>query len=768
MSQPRSVLITGGTASLGYHCALNIARQHPEYQVILASRTNPHDAAESINRLLHQTNVRYIPLDLSNLAQVRSFAHTWASEQLPPIQTLLLNAGLQFPGEVTYTPDGIESTFGINHVGHALLFSLLRPHLCATARIVVTSSGTHDPAQKTGLPDAVYTSAEELAHPSADSKKNPGAQRDGAGQELSPRAAVCLESSVAARAAAVAIVVALMVLLAALPLFAIYLYDHLRRYRLERFAALPQLKPSVVFGHLQALNKFIVAGEPKRHTDIVFLEVARHLGNPPLFALDLWPVERPLAIICSHEIAEQVSRSSRALPYSLPKSPYFSRLRPLLGPNSIITAEGERWKALRKRFNPGFAPQHLMSLLPCVLGKAWPFLRNLDHFASSGEEFRLDEVCINLTFDIIGAVTMDVDLHAQLGQDQQAELVQLYRHLVRTYRDRSIFERLWCRVFPLVLAQRWNLTRRIDNLLTERIKAKFAELKPASAAAVPSPSRSVLDLSLQDITHLDADILAQTCDQLKSFLFAGHETTAILLQWAFYELSRTPRALATLRRELDDIFGADSPVETVRDMLLSDQREDLLARMSYTSAVIKELLRLYPPSGTARYLPRGSGFTVELPDGRAVCLDEMVIYNCDTIVHRDGAVYGPSVDEFRPERWLGDTDTSMETNHAEAEANRVPSSAWRPFERGPRNCIGQELANLEARIILACTVRRYDFEKVGLGEIMRDGNGEPVLGAKGQYTVKEEEVYNTMQVTAKPVDGMRVKVRWVDGASPLE
>lgn len=177
MTEQRSVLITGGTSGLGYYCAMSIARQHPEYQVILASRTDSTDAAGSINKQLGQTNVRYLSLDLSSLTNIRAFAKRWEEQRLPPIEALLLNAGLQLPGGVSYTTDGFEKTFAVNHIGHALLFSLLRPHLSNTARIVVTSSGTHDPAQHSGLPDAEYNTAEELAHPTAQSAKNAGRQR---------------------------------------------------------------------------------------------------------------------------------------------------------------------------------------------------------------------------------------------------------------------------------------------------------------------------------------------------------------------------------------------------------------------------------------------------------------------------------------------------------------------------------------------------------------------------------------------------------------
>ncbi|KAJ5811894.1 hypothetical protein N7474_008195 [Penicillium riverlandense] len=173
----RSVLITGGTAGLGYYCALAIARKHPDHKVIIASRSDPNASAKSINKILNQENVSFLRLDLSSLAQVRAFAEDWKANQFPPIQSFVFNAALQFPGKVEYTEDGFEKTFAISHIGHALLFSLLHPHLAETARIVIVSSGTHDPAQKSGLPDANYTSAEESAHPPPLSAKDSGRKR---------------------------------------------------------------------------------------------------------------------------------------------------------------------------------------------------------------------------------------------------------------------------------------------------------------------------------------------------------------------------------------------------------------------------------------------------------------------------------------------------------------------------------------------------------------------------------------------------------------
>lgn len=174
----KTILITGGTANLGYQCALQLANQYPKYQVIVASRSDHDHSADRINKETCNHNTIFMPLDLSNMANVRAFAAKYKSKALPPLTRLFLNAGLQFDA-LQYSADGFESTFAINHVGHALLFFLLRDCFddASPVRIVITASGTHDPAQKTGMPVPVYESAELLAHPPGKAASYPGQQR---------------------------------------------------------------------------------------------------------------------------------------------------------------------------------------------------------------------------------------------------------------------------------------------------------------------------------------------------------------------------------------------------------------------------------------------------------------------------------------------------------------------------------------------------------------------------------------------------------------
>ena len=160
MSYKSTILITGGTQGLGLEAAAQIAKRCPDQQIIIASRSS-NDAL----KYTKAENVKFIPLDLSDPSKVREFAKQVQS--FPPISALLLNAALQFPGEVGYYASGIERTFAITHVGNSLLFHLLVPRFTEDARIVVTASGVHftPEEENTGMPTPIFTTAAEVARP---------------------------------------------------------------------------------------------------------------------------------------------------------------------------------------------------------------------------------------------------------------------------------------------------------------------------------------------------------------------------------------------------------------------------------------------------------------------------------------------------------------------------------------------------------------------------------------------------------------------------
>ena len=171
-----TILVTGGTTGLGYEAALALARHFPKHQIIIASRSNADAADANINKTLGQANTKFLKLDLSSTDNVRAFASD-ITANYPPISHLLMNAGLQFPGPVSYFDSGVEKTFGINHLGHALLFYLLLHHLTKDCHIVVTASGTHDPAQKTGMPLKDYADYASVARPNPATANKDGRER---------------------------------------------------------------------------------------------------------------------------------------------------------------------------------------------------------------------------------------------------------------------------------------------------------------------------------------------------------------------------------------------------------------------------------------------------------------------------------------------------------------------------------------------------------------------------------------------------------------
>lgn len=172
-SNIKTVIITGGNTGLGYECAKEIAGQDArDWHIILACR-NPEKASGAVKRLVAETGNKQIEameLDLASLASVRRFAKDFAARPLPALHAIVCNAGLQVVSGTTYTKDGFETTFGVNHLGHFLLVNLLLKDLTSPARIVFVSSDTHDPSKKTPMPPPVFQDAEMLAHPQPDAK----------------------------------------------------------------------------------------------------------------------------------------------------------------------------------------------------------------------------------------------------------------------------------------------------------------------------------------------------------------------------------------------------------------------------------------------------------------------------------------------------------------------------------------------------------------------------------------------------------------------
>lgn len=291
---------------------------------------------------------------------------------------------------------------------------------------------------------------------------------------------------------------------------------------------------------------------------------------------------------------------------------------------------------------------------------------------------------------------------------------------------------------PLRPLRMWNNNRIIRNYLLPHIRQGIRE----NTSGAPVEHKTINSLATKAylahaastksaLAGLDQNFIDIVISQFKIFFFAGHDTTASALSYAYYLLSKNPSTLAALRAEHNDILGPDP--STARSQLAT--APPFLNQLPYTSAVIKETLRLFPPAGTIR--EGRPGFFLTQPDTKKQYPTEgMMVYGVSFAVQRLEE-YWPRPNEFLPERWL------VEEGHPLYPRK----NAFRPFELGPRNCIGQELAQLELRAILALTVREMDIESVY---------------PEGSTTVLDEVAYQVMEigmVTGHPRLGMPVRVR---------
>jgi NAD(P)-dependent dehydrogenase (short-subunit alcohol dehydrogenase family) len=158
----KTFIVTGGNTGLGFHCARFIGADSNN-AVVIACRDEAkgREALRKLERLGCKAD--FMPLDLASLESVRTFVALFKKAGLRPLAGTICNAGLQNVAEPAKTRDGYEATFGVNHLGHFLLSNLLLPEMAEGAKIIFVSSGTHDPAQKSGLPEPVYEDAHKVA-----------------------------------------------------------------------------------------------------------------------------------------------------------------------------------------------------------------------------------------------------------------------------------------------------------------------------------------------------------------------------------------------------------------------------------------------------------------------------------------------------------------------------------------------------------------------------------------------------------------------------
>ncbi|KAM0712458.1 hypothetical protein Q7P37_011554 [Cladosporium fusiforme] len=540
-------------------------------------------------------------------------------------------------------------------------------------------------------------------------------------------------------------------------------------YHRSLVKGLPGPPHSYWFGSLISMGEVISKQPPGAAPQTFPLMIKEHYNLGDWYVFDTWPIGPAAIVTFSPAMMHEFT-----VKQNMPKHPVVDVfMKNFGGEGNLVSSEGAVWKRWRSAFNPGFSATYLMTLVPDIVDQVSIFSDMMLDRAKNNTLFRMEAATTYLTIDIIGRVVLDHDLNSQTSRNE----------LVDAFTSQTSWERLGVQFRPIELidfridfVQAWNnfkMNRYIGRLLDER----FSSRKARDASTTGSTRRKhVIDLALESylkdkagtegtskesVTTLDSTFRTAAISNIKTFLFAGHDTTSSTISYAYYYLSKNPTMLSRIRAEHASIFGPDATTTAAQ---LKDSPH-LLNKLDYTTAVIKETLRLQPPASTVR--AGQEGFYIHDPDtGAPIATKDLMLWPVDVGLHRSSKEWADP-HAFNPERFLRPSshDTTAPTTTT-ANNNNNNNPAYVPFSKGPRNCIGQELAMIESRIILAMTMRSFDFTPAydELESLDGDGFGRRAeRGAARRMKQWGEEAWQIQKGTAKPRGGMPCRLRVRDG-----
>lgn len=349
---------------------------------------------------------------------------------------------------------------------------------------------------------------------------------------------------------------------------------------------------------------------------------------------------------------------------------YFDGMRPVFG-KSMITVDGALWQKIRKPQQAAFHPQMFENYFPFLMEAIRTKSKIWEGYAKSGETVEMVEQTWTLAADMVCKALFDRKMpfnpHFVFG-------------MVKTYTD--------------VMNHKEIRLKKVAGELEE-----VSEVEAAKAmkhwAAVPDSILGSPVLEDREKTLLKMILAAeadpdfpefdhqQVVDEMKQYLWAGTETTALTLAWCLYLLSQNPGTADKIRAEANEICGDKEPTW------------DQVAQLSYTRQVIQETMRLYPPIWALIRVAAGD----DVIDGHEIHKGDKVVM-CTYLIHHSPK-YWNNPEEFQPERFS-----------PERMKKRIKYS-YLPFSAGKRACIGGALSQIENMLALVTLLRRFDPEYVG-------------------------------------------------------
>jgi cytochrome P450 len=364
------------------------------------------------------------------------------------------------------------------------------------------------------------------------------------------------------------------------------------------------------------------------------------------------------------------------------KGPALRSAKVTLG-EGLLTSEGDFHRRQRRLAQPAFHPNRVATYA-AVMAR---YAREQADGWADGSRLDVHAEMMRVTLRIVAKTLFDADVRAEVDEIGAAMDVSVRMFtramspfgpvlnrlpLPSNYRFERAYRRLLGTIDRFIAERRAAGVDRGD-LLSMLLRASDPGDDPGTAAAPGGPGAGMDDKQLRD--------------ECITLFTAGHETTANALTFAWHLLAHHPEAQARLHAEVDEVLGDRLP-----------GREDV-ERLPYARRVITEAMRLYPPAWA---VGRQAAEPVELagydlPRGAVVLASQWV-------THRDPR-WWPDPERFDPDRWRDD--------RADDRAGERPRWAYFPFGGGPRSCIGEAFAWMEAVLVLATIARRWRLDAAG-------------------------------------------------------
>lgn len=351
-----------------------------------------------------------------------------------------------------------------------------------------------------------------------------------------------------------------------------------------------------------------------------------------------------------------------------------NELLKLVTGENLVSSDGEMWRKQRRLLQPVFHRRRIDGFASIMTESASKMLARWESVAD-GDVLDVDKEFHDVTFSIVGLALFGVDL-----RDESQDMGHLMEHASKYFSYRlgnMLAPPLWV---PTKRNREYKAAaQKLAHLGPQMVQDRRAHIAEHGSADESGRQFDMMDLLLEARYEDTGEGMGdeQLITEINAMLGAGHETTANTLSWTFYLLSNYPEVEAKLRAEIDSVLGNRTP--TLED----------IGELTYTKMVINESMRLYPAAwAIARQSIEADQFgPYELPADSGVLIPVHSIHR-----HPD---FWDEPERFDPERF---------TPEKEKEMHRF---AFFPFGGGPRQCIGQSFALMEAQLVLAMIVQRY-------------------------------------------------------------